>query len=237
MKLAMVRADAALARAGLKDRVRLVMNVHDALEWYVRKDVPPAQVIRVLQPAVIFPVPGWPPMVAEWHCGERWGSVLKLDVALGAGGAVTGVTLARRGGAPVAPEESEGEELDDEDDVAPAPARTEAVAQVLAKARQPEPAAPAAPPPVAGGPARTVIVTVDHEITREDAEAFLERCAATLGPNRVLLRTPSGELTVSFATGLSPADTALVSVILGGATVSYDAASVDLEALAGVIEA
>ena len=43
VKAAMVRAIQALRRAGLADKVRMVMNIHDALEFAVRKDVPPAE--------------------------------------------------------------------------------------------------------------------------------------------------------------------------------------------------
>jgi DNA polymerase I-like protein with 3'-5' exonuclease and polymerase domains len=48
VKTAMVRARKALARAGLSGVVRPIMNVHDALEWEVRKDIAPAAVIAVL---------------------------------------------------------------------------------------------------------------------------------------------------------------------------------------------
>ena len=79
MKIAMVRADAALKEAGLSDRVRLVMNIHDALEFYVRDDVPTSRVIEVLDPAVSFEVPGFPPILAEWHEGTKWGSVIEIE--------------------------------------------------------------------------------------------------------------------------------------------------------------
>lgn len=79
MKIAMIRADRALRDAGLSDRVRLVMNIHDALEFYVRDDVPTARVIEVLDPAVSFEVPGFPPILAEWHEGTRWGSVEEIE--------------------------------------------------------------------------------------------------------------------------------------------------------------
>jgi DNA polymerase-1 len=80
VKISMVRARNAIRKAGLADRVKLVMNVHDALEFYVDRSVPPAAVVAVLQPAVVWPVEGWPAMVAEWHIGERWGSVKELEV-------------------------------------------------------------------------------------------------------------------------------------------------------------
>lgn len=84
-KIAMVRQHEALRRAGLLGKARLIMNMHDALGWYVHKSVPPLAVIRVLQPAVVFTMPQiahWPPIVAEWSIGERWGAVEELDVTL-----------------------------------------------------------------------------------------------------------------------------------------------------------
>ena len=39
-KIAMVRSVRAIKKAGLSDKVHLVMNVHDALEFYVHKSIP-----------------------------------------------------------------------------------------------------------------------------------------------------------------------------------------------------
>jgi DNA polymerase I len=238
VKLAMVRAEAALRRAGLKDRVRLVMNVHDALEWYVRRDVKPAEVIRALQKAVIFPVRGWPPMVADWHCGERWGSVIKLAVALGPDGSVASVRLAAGGKA----EEADFyEEEEDEEYAAPAAPRAVHLAVVPAHGGDPGDVARTGGdhrPPAVGVPAvaRTVVVTVPHDLDRQAAAEFAGHCLAHPGSNTVIIRIPSGEARLGFTTSLSLADAPLVSVMLGGATVCYDAASVDLEALAaGVV--
>jgi DNA polymerase-1 len=41
MKIAMVRAQAAIKAAGLSDQIHLVMNIHDALEFYVHRSVDP----------------------------------------------------------------------------------------------------------------------------------------------------------------------------------------------------
>jgi len=80
VRIGMVRARKAIRKMGWKDKVRLFMNVHDALEFYVHRSLNPADVIRVLQPAVIFPVPGWPMMKADWHVGKRWGSVKEIKL-------------------------------------------------------------------------------------------------------------------------------------------------------------
>ena len=81
MRIAQIRAGKALRKAGLAGKVRLFLNVHDSLDFYVRKDVPPGEVIRVLQSAVVFPVEGWPEVVADWHAGTRMGSLAELEVS------------------------------------------------------------------------------------------------------------------------------------------------------------
>ena len=73
-KIAMVRAKRAIKAAGLSDKIRLIMNIHDALEFYVHESLPVQYVIELLEPAVVFPVQGWPKMVADWHTWKRYGS-------------------------------------------------------------------------------------------------------------------------------------------------------------------
>lgn len=62
------------------DSVRLVMTVHDALEFYVHKSVSTQTVIDLINPAVTFPVKGLPEIRADWHEGERWGLVVELEL-------------------------------------------------------------------------------------------------------------------------------------------------------------
>ncbi len=236
MKVAMVRADKALSAAGLKDRVRLVMNIHDALEFYVRDDVPPKQVIDVLTPAVIFPVQGWPAMEAEWHAGRRWGSVRELVVS-----ADGNITVKQE----AAKVEVVGEDWDEED-AQPVPAvdpdavrgalghKVEAFEEVSHgpgpdngdSAVPVVPAAQAAP----AGPAR-VLITVDEMPTSEEYGRLLVLVAATPGLNTLVMRTPDGEIEVSKATAIAPSMAAQVSLALGGAEVTYAPESVDTGAL------
>lgn len=81
MRIAMVRSAEAIKRSGYADRVHLVMNIHDALVYEVHKSVSPQTVIDIVQPQVVFPIPGWPPMRADWELGLKWGSMksIKLD--------------------------------------------------------------------------------------------------------------------------------------------------------------
>ncbi len=226
MKLVMVRSEAALRRAGLKDRVRLVMNIHDALEWYVRKDVDFNEVIAVLEPAVVFDVPGWPPMVAEWHAGLRWGSVRALEKGPGGQFRIKG-----------SPREDERIDLseEDEDDVAPPP-------NLVLPKRSPEPVVVELPmrPPAqasAAGPPRMVVI----ELTGLMPEAAVPRLVGLLhsvpGPNTVLLRTADGkQASLRGTCGITPDWQADISVICGGAVVRYDEASADLGVLADGLE-
>lgn len=94
MKIGMVRADAAIRKAEDEGRiprgsVRLIMTIHDALEFYVRKDVDTRTVIDIIEPAVSYQVTkDWrgedlllPVIRADWHEGYRWGSVAEIEQA------------------------------------------------------------------------------------------------------------------------------------------------------------
>ena len=248
MRVAMVRARKALHAAGLAGKVRKFLNVHDSLEWYVRRDVPPSEVIAVLQPAVIFPVEGWPPMVADWHAGTRMGSLAELEV-----GPDFGVTVKGAKAETVVPGD------DDEDDV-DLPAVDVSVVRAVTQKEVPGdldtagvdggvgagvvelvPAPDAVPPPGAvaasAGEARTVIVTVPQMPSGDVAKRLQLSLARLPGPHTVILRTPAGDITVPGTSGLTPAHQPDVAFILPGAVVTYDAASVDYAAIAAGITA
>jgi DNA polymerase I-like protein with 3'-5' exonuclease and polymerase domains len=80
LKLGMVRAQRAIKAAGLQDKIRLVMTIHDALEFYVHESVSTQEVIDLLNPMVSFPVEGLPEILAEWHEGRKWGDVVEVNV-------------------------------------------------------------------------------------------------------------------------------------------------------------
>lgn len=110
MKVAMIRAVAALKKAGLYDRVHLVMNIHDALEFYVEDSVSPQEVIDVLAPAVTYRVEGMPPIVADWHLGRSWGTV--HDIELDEDGTILG-NASPDAQEPVSAPEKSATEVDD----------------------------------------------------------------------------------------------------------------------------
>jgi DNA polymerase I-like protein with 3'-5' exonuclease and polymerase domains len=222
VKVAMVRAVRALERAGLSDRVRMIMNIHDALMFEVRADVPPIEVIRLLQPAVAYPVTGpgepWPEMVAEWHLGKSWGSVRDIHVE------GDQVALGKRDKCERCHVVTEPE---------PFPPATQGDIDVVKQEQQAAEDRPGswsvpAPEP---GPPRNVIVVARETPTRDQVVKLAEFMRKLPGPNSVELRLPDGRVPVKFPCGLSPAYEAHVSVILSGAVVHYAADSVDTAAL------
>lgn len=211
VKMAMVRAVKALRKAGLGDRVRMVMNVHDALEFEVRQDVAPIDVIRVLQPAVVFPVTGpgaaWPEMVAEWHLGRSWGSVKDIHV---------------EGDQIVVGKKDECERCHAE----PAPVPAPVPAPPAARPAPPVPVAPAGPP-------REVIVVLGWVPTRDQVAEFAAFAKSLPGKNTVELQMPGngGEQHVraGFTCGLTPGHEARVSMLLGSSVMMhYDVGSVNV---------
>lgn len=228
-KISMVQAQLALQRAGLDDKVLLCMDVHDALEWYAREDVHPSEVVRVIQPAVVWDVEGWPPMVAEWHIGERLGSLHKLHIA--SDGSVTTDVAVPEPIIVLSDEDEDGMPLPPEIGVKPA-----------VQLPEPEPVQWLEPPVGTAltsvepgeedklllGEGRTVIVTLDHGPALEQVQRFVEYLEHLPGGNTVILRLPDQDVTSPRTCGLHPGHAAEVSLILGGAMVSYDLDSVDL---------
>lgn len=214
-KIAMVRARQALAAAGLSDAVRLCMNMHDALEFYVRDDIPPALVIRVLQDAVVFPVEGWPPIVAEWHIGRSWGGVQAVDLL------ADGSLQLRKKEEPVVLAEADGDP--DEEDTSWAVPVSPHLATVAGGSRTNVATVAAAPVPdwtaTRTQGAETVFITLDHMPTADQWSRFSQACGKGTGSNECLIKTPQGELLVcdSAASTRWAAD---ISACLGGAMVS-----------------
>ncbi len=225
VKIAMVRARKALRAAGLADRVHLVMNVHDALEFYVHRSLSdPAALIRLLTDAVIFAVPGWPAMQADWHIGKRWGSL--MDVTLTGDGRllVKGekVTEIRPS---VEVDEDTGEEVEALPEVDPDALRA---AVEIVRPRQPMGESMAG-----SAEAKRVIVALAEMPDEGGYRRFIDLLHARPGPHTVLLRTPEGELDVTPPGGsdLHPGDLGQVCLLLGTARILHDAADVEPGAL------
>lgn len=221
-KFAMVRAHKALKAAGLDDRVKLVMNIHDALEFYVRDDVPLADVIQVLEPAVIFRVPGWPKIKADWHAGRRWGSVRELEWD----------------GHDVRLKEQENEIVieaaPDEEGPALPELDLSAIQGQSATAVPGEELHPVAPDRrVADLRAhRKVIIQVSQMLTEFQFAALQQLLAVRPGDSPLLLRTPQGDVELGV-TSLDPGAEQAVCLALGcPALVTYELDGNDLARLA-----
>lgn len=85
MKIGMVRARKAIRKAeadGLipEGGIRMIMTIHDALEFYVHKDVSTQTVIDIVSPVTSFSMPGWPDIKADWHEGYQWGAVAEINL-------------------------------------------------------------------------------------------------------------------------------------------------------------
>lgn len=200
MKIAMVRAHAAIRDAGLEDKVWLVMNVHDALEFYVHGSVDPQTVIRLLQPAVVFPVPGWPQMKADWHVAKKWGSPTNLEVAPDG-------TILKFGGVPYVeddkPEFIQDEETGEEIGVLP-----EIDTATLRQSLHGADALPEAE--------RDIVVHILDMPTQSAWNSFCGWLGGRPGPHRVTVRVPEGELTFEETRHrISLDDLGALSAILG----------------------
>jgi len=242
MKLIMIRVDEALSVAGLKDTVRMVMNIHDALEFYVRKDVLPQRVVDVIYPAIVQQTPWtghWPIMKPDWHVWERWGSPtsLKLDddhQIMGMGEVL-----------------DIGVQEDDEDDEdaadvgvpavlsAPAVPFGGSISQAAARLSDDRlEVDDSASSRDSSGPSvhvthvgRVIVKVMDMpEVTA--LNRFMSLMAEFPGPNELKLDTPVGMVQVSAGTSLSPDDGARISLLLSGAQVFWAPETVDETKLA-----
>jgi len=222
MKMIMVRVDAALGDAGLKESVRMVMNIHDALEFYVRKDIPPQQVIDLLTPVIIQKTPWtqhWPVMKPEWHMWEKWGSPIELKLddnyRILSRGAVTDIGI-----------QEEDDDDGDVDEEVPALSGLAAASYpglaVLA-GQAGAVRAGAVFQPHSG----RVIVRVTEMPEMSVLQRFMRLVAEFPGPNEMVLAVPEGDSVVSHGTSLSPDDSAQISLVFGGATVLWDTATVN----------
>ena len=78
MKYAMVRAKRMLEKEGLwNNGVMITMNQHDSLTFEVRNDIDPNWLRGKLAEAVVFVIPGFPKIVADWEIGVSWGASTK----------------------------------------------------------------------------------------------------------------------------------------------------------------
>lgn len=216
VRIGMVRAMKKIKEAGLQDKIILVMNVHDSLDFYVHKSLSPKFVITLLKDEVIFPVPGWPPMIADWRIGKRWGS--PMDLILHDDGSIQvkgGPMLAEPD--PVV-EEPEPEEVEELSVIEETPADIEQ-------------------PATSGyeGESKKLIIELKEMPDTSQSTRFSNLLKANPGDNVVELHTPEGNVELARTTSLTVKDQTKISLALGGARVYYPVEDVDAsEVFAGL---
>ncbi len=202
MKIVMVNATRAIKRAGLADKIRLVMNVHDALEFYVHRSLNPADVVQLLTPAVIFEVQDWPAMRADWHIAKKWGSptevTVKDDGTLVVGGE-HGYELK-----PTIEVDEDGEPVE----VLPEVEREDIEPFIAEPASTLESSRPA-------GESRTVYLDLADMPEAKPWGDFLALMDHYSGDHTLIVRTPEGEIEpVEHGVAMTPDDSAAVGLAL-----------------------
>jgi len=220
VRIGMVRARKAIIKAGWQDKVRLFMNVHDALEFYVHRSLNPADVIKLLQPAVIFEVAGWPMMKADWHVGKRWGSVKELQVA-------DDGTVIVEGGPSLGTTYLPTLQTDHEPVTVASSEQEASLGTTYLPTLGSEEEGTADP--------KHLIVEILHMPTESQYFNFVKLLTKLGGVNTVELKTPEGVLEMEQTTGLDPDNqkhVGIVSLALNGAKMRYSVDDIDLVALA-----
>jgi DNA polymerase-1 len=232
MKIGMVRVRAAIKKAEAagvipKGGIRLIMTVHDALEFYVHESVASQTVVDIVNPAVSFPVKGLPEIRADWHEGKVWGSVVELNLD--------------------ANKQIESYSIEDVDQKFP----TIDAAYAFQKGEPVEDAAPTIlefpiteaeeesqgeeEPPWWNEPQNIVVSILDMP-TPTQWDKFLEFMTQRPGQDTATVVTPEGSLTLDTKHSISAEDRAMISLILGGATITTAAQSVSTEEVGAGLE-
>jgi DNA polymerase I-like protein with 3'-5' exonuclease and polymerase domains len=206
VRIAMVRAYRAIEQAGLSDKIRLVMNIHDALEFYVHRSVDLKTAINIIRPAVVIDIEGWPSMVADWHIGQKWGSV--KDIILKDDGSI----WIKKGGM-IAPPDSE-------EDVQPVEVKVEKI--------QAEAPAPMMINSTEESASAIVVDLIDMP-TSDNYKRFISLLKDNPGSTRVHVRTPQGDVELPITTSLGVSAQNKISMAVGGARVYYPVDDVEPE--------
>lgn len=231
IKIAMVRAQRKIKEKGWQDVVRLTLTVHDALEFLVHKSISTQEVIDLIDPAVNFPVPGFPLEIrADWHEGYRWGSV--AEVKLDHDKKITGYAIEDVDivyptfdavMAAVEGMRSEEGQKDTENGILLTSDPVEEEQEWFHSAEY------------WAEHSQLVTITLDHMPDEVQWESFNEYLNARPGHDLVRLETPEGILTFDTTHKLTDHDQPRISIILGGAAVSVGAKEADPDAVMGAV--
>lgn len=227
LKIGMVRVDRAIKKAGLEDKIKMVITFHDALEFYVHESVSTQEFIDLIGPAVSFPLEGYPEILADWHEGYQWGSIADISLKDGQisgysiGVVDTDKTQIKWEGDSLdevlAPyyywsKEHFGETYHDLDYF---------LSRVPAARDWVEEDAPVASPEPEVIVDTPVTITLSDMPTGEGWKQFREFLKTKPGHSEVTVVTPEGALTFDETYTVSSTDQGKISLLLGGATLSF----------------
>lgn len=202
MKIAMLRCKKALeAKGWWMTKVRMINNLHDALTFEADNSINPIELRELLQECVVWEIPTFPKIVADWELGQKWGSSVKWK----AHEAV----------------EFDGENwkvLKEEKPVDPEP-------QIPEKEEGVEPVPDEQMP---GEP--DMIVELAEMPDSDSFGSFIALLKEHPGSTLITLKTPQGSVDLEkYRTDLTVSDQGVISLTLGGAKVYYPTL-IDIEA-------
>jgi DNA polymerase-1 len=210
MKIAMIRVVKMLRREGLwNNGVMITMNQHDSLVFEVSNEIDPNWLREKLITEVVFPVKGFPKIVADWEIGLSWGASTKW--AADAQAHFDGQTWVVDGAEPaLSASEAFGDDYEvdwgepDEDDEEVIEVEDEGVL--------------------------TIVVECSAVPTKARLNEFLALVRATPGEYALELVLDGRPVPLTLTTSLTPSDSGRVSLALGGAQVSEEVRARDLDA-------
>lgn len=225
-KLAMIRADSAIRKAGLQDKIQLVIMVHDALEFYVHKSVSTQEVIDLLGPAVSYPIENidpnfqnFPEIKSDWHEGPTLGSLVEIE--LDDEGKIAKYSM-KVEVAGIEPVEWEGDTFDEvyskfeywRNNEHPEILNRRKVKEGLLEAVRAE--MPEAEESEAVE-SKTFEIHITHMPTKEQVTNLRGTLDSIEGNNSYILVTPKGSVPMTIKSGADLSNVNLISLNLGGA--------------------
>lgn len=203
MKIAMVRVSKKLKELGWwGTKCTIVMNQHDSLSFEVSNDLNPAEVRAVIESCVVFAIPNFPRIVADWELGQRWGSSTKWENGMQPewNGEFWSLLAAEVGV--------------DESRVSAVPAKETVPSRSLGAVLP-----------------SCLIIEMANLPTADQLDALLEFFISRPGPNKVLLRTSKKEIDLWDGTSVGLSDHSKISLLVPGAVCRLPADEIDVSAL------
>lgn len=216
MKISMLKAKRALEEKGWwMTKVRMINNLHDALTFEADNSIDPRELRDLLQECVVWEIPNFPKIVADWEIGQKWGSSKRWkteDVEFdGAHWQIVDDDST--------PVEKSVEENYSPDNAEAGETHKEAAEAMEVPEDRPE-----------------LTVELEEMPDKEAFGRFLAFLTEHPGECLVTLKTPEGSVDLEkYRTALGPDDQGSISMMLGGAKV-YRPKAVDMEELTEGLE-